>query len=107
MFGNTKGEEWYLYTLDDKMEGVKEPDATLEILMSDLDANTMFQFSKACYPSSEQMTKVILVFPECFGNFPSVFHQCARNTFHPRQCGHHQRVKLVKFPPASRFNIDS
>ena len=57
VFGNTKGEEWYLCTLDDKMEGVKEPDATFEILMSDLDATTVFQFTKACYPSSEQMTK--------------------------------------------------
>ena len=44
--GNTKGEEWYLYTLDNQSEHTDKPDVTLEILMSELDQNKMKQFIK-------------------------------------------------------------
>lgn len=56
-FGNNKGEEWFLYTLDEYSEQTDKPDATLEILMSDLDQDTMLQFTKSRYPNGEKMTE--------------------------------------------------
>lgn len=57
-FGNKKGEEWYLYTMDNNTcDHIENSDATLEILMSDLDPNTMLQFTKACYPDDDLMTQ--------------------------------------------------
>lgn len=56
-FGDRKGEEWYLYTLDNNSDHTEKPDATLEILMSDLDTDTMLQFTKACYPEDDVMTQ--------------------------------------------------
>lgn len=49
---------WYLYTLDNTLPGVSEPDQTLEILMLDLDREVMNKFYKSTYSDAEEVTKV-------------------------------------------------
>ncbi|XP_067049648.1 S-adenosylmethionine decarboxylase proenzyme-like isoform X4 [Acropora muricata] len=49
---------WYLYTLDNTLPGVNEPDQTLEILMLDLDKETMNKFYKSVYSDADEVTEV-------------------------------------------------
>ncbi|XP_015764964.1 PREDICTED: S-adenosylmethionine decarboxylase proenzyme-like [Acropora digitifera] len=48
----------YLYTLDNTLPGVNEPDQTLEILMLDLDKETMNKFYKSVYSDADEVTEV-------------------------------------------------
>ncbi len=47
--------------MDNNSEHTENPDATLEILMSDLDPETMLQFTKARYPEDDLMTQVVIL----------------------------------------------
>ena len=56
--GLNESDQWFLYTTDNIYEGPQVCDTTLEILMSDLDKETMLQFTKMKNPSSEEMIRV-------------------------------------------------
>ncbi|XP_068700666.1 S-adenosylmethionine decarboxylase proenzyme-like isoform X4 [Montipora foliosa] len=49
---------WYLYTLDNTLPGVNEPDQTLEILMLDLDREVMNNFYKSVHSDANEVSKV-------------------------------------------------
>lgn len=49
---------WYLYTLDNTLPGVNEPDQTLEILMLDLDREVMNNFYKSVHSDADEVSKV-------------------------------------------------
>lgn len=56
--GRLNGQDtWYLYTLDNILPGVTEPDQTLEILMLDLDREVMNKFYKSEYSDADEVTK--------------------------------------------------
>lgn len=56
--GRLNGQDtWYLYTLDNILPGVTEPDQTLEILMLDLDREVMNKFYKSKYSDADEVTK--------------------------------------------------
>lgn len=56
--GRLNGQDtWYLYTLDNILPGVSEPDQTLEILMLDLDREVMNKFYKSKYSDADEVTK--------------------------------------------------
>lgn len=55
--GRAENERWYLYTLDNRSPGaLASGDATLEILMSDLDEDIMRQFTTSMFTSAQDMT---------------------------------------------------
>ncbi|XP_002164390.1 S-adenosylmethionine decarboxylase proenzyme 2 isoform X1 [Hydra vulgaris] len=55
--GLNESSKWYLFTTDNPHEGPQACDATLEILMSDLDEETMLQFTKIKNPNSEELIR--------------------------------------------------
>lgn len=58
VLGKEKGEEWYLYTLDQISRGeLSSGDVTLEVLMSDLDENIMCQFTSEKFKNSQELAQ--------------------------------------------------
>jgi len=57
VLGQVQSEQWYMYTTDNHAPATPthSDDVTLEILMSDLDSNTMAQFSKIAYNNSDDL----------------------------------------------------
>lgn len=49
---------WFLYTLDNILPGVTQPDQTLEILMHDLDREAMNKFYKSSSSNADEVTRV-------------------------------------------------
>ena len=58
MLGQRETEQWYLFTMDNVSAGINKSDVTLEILMSDLDQETMAHFSKMKHETSEEVIAV-------------------------------------------------
>ena len=58
VLGQRETEQWYLFTMDNVSPGINKSDVTLEILMSDLDQETMAQFSKMRHETSEEVIAV-------------------------------------------------
>jgi S-adenosylmethionine decarboxylase len=59
ILGKLNGDSWYLYTLDGLEHPLLVPDQTLEILMMDLDAAFMGQFSPDAYSSAAELSSAI------------------------------------------------
>jgi len=57
-FGEREEEKWYLYSMTNpNSDGTPSNDVTLEILMSDLDEDTMSNFTKLKYKTSDELAK--------------------------------------------------
>jgi S-adenosylmethionine decarboxylase len=57
ILGRINGKCWYLYLVENLDKPLDYPDQTLEILMTNVDAEVLGKFSKAAFDSADDLTE--------------------------------------------------